>query len=397
MRISTAMLHQQGVGSMLEQQAQLARTQQQLASNRKWTSAADDPVAYAAAEALDRQIAQTDRYTSNAQMSRHRLLMEEDALAEGVDILQRVRELTVRANSAGQSADSRAAIALELHELREQLLAVANRDDGQGRYLFAGSVDAQAPFSWNGSALLYGGDQRVRSVQIGASRSIAEGDAGDTVFMGLRSGNGAFAVSADAANTGAAQLTAAKLFDADAWGDTAYTVTFTGGGYEIVNTSGDIVQSGSYEAGSAIRFNGVELTFGGVPADGDRFTLAASQPIDVVSLVDTLAALVAQPQDGAAQRAQWQTALQQRLSELDAAQSRISDVRAGVGLRLAAAESAEGQLSAQRVHAQEALSELRDLDYAEAAARLQQQLVALQAAQQTYLRVQGLSLFDYLR
>src|SRR5690606_14941570 len=117
---------------------------------------------------------------------------------------------------------------------------------------------------------------------------------------------------------------------ADAWGGAAYTVTFIGGGYEIVNTSGDIVQSGSYEAGSAIRFNGVELAFGGVPADGDRFTLAASQPIDVVSLVDTLAALVAQPQDGAAQRAQWQTALQQRLSELDAAQSRISDVRAGV-------------------------------------------------------------------
>ena len=397
MRISTSMLHAQGLAAMQRQQTQLSQTQNQLASNLKWSSAADDPAGYAAAQGLDRQLAQLDQYQSNAAAARHRLLIEEDALAEGTDLLQRTRELAIQANSAGQSPESRAAIALELQSLREQLLAVANRDDGQGRYLFAGSSDAAPPFTWSGAAAQYGGDQQVRTTQIGGSRSIAEGDAGDAVFQNLRTGNGRFAVAAEAANTGSSQLTGAKLHDAALWDGGSYTLSFTAGGYEVRDASNSVIQSGSYSAGSALRFRGVELSFSGTPADGDSYRIAPSQTQDALALVDKLARLVAQPQDSAAARAQWQTALQQGLSELETAQTHFSNVRSGIGLRLSAAEDAVNQIGAQQVHTQEALSDLRDLDYAEAASRLQQQLTALQAAQQTYMRVQGLSLFDYLR
>ena len=43
------------------------------------------------------------------------------------------------------------------------------------------------------------------------------------------------------------------------------------------------------------------------------------------------------------------------------------------------------------------LSDLRDLDYAEALARMNQQLVGLQAAQMSYSQISQLSLFNYLR
>ncbi|HEY0973302.1 MAG TPA: flagellar hook-associated protein FlgL [Solimonas sp.] len=397
MRVSTGMLHQQGLAAMQRQQAQLAQTQNQLATNRKWASAADDPAGYAAAQGLDRQLAQLTQHQSNAEAARHRLLMEENALAESVDLMQRARELAIQANSAGQSAESRAVIAKELALMRESLLALANRDDGQGRYLFAGSADAQAPFSWSGGAALYAGDQQVRTAQIGSARSIAEGDAGDAVFLNLSTGNGRYAVSADASNSGSSQLTATKLYDAGLWDGGSYSVTFNAGTYEVRDAGNAVIQSGSYQAGSVVRFRGVELSFSGVPADGDRYSVAPSQTQDALALVDKLARLIASPQDDAAARARWQTALQQGLSELDAAQLHFSDLRAGVGLRLSAADDAADLASAQRVQVQDALSDLRDLDYAEAASRLQQQLTALQAAQQTYLRVQGLSLFDYLR
>ena len=42
------------------------------------------------------------------------------------------------------------------------------------------------------------------------------------------------------------------------------------------------------------------------------------------------------------------------------------------------------------------LSDLRDVDIAEAASRLSLQITALEAAQQTLVRVQGLSLFRLL-
>ena len=46
---------------------------------------------------------------------------------------------------------------------------------------------------------------------------------------------------------------------------------------------------------------------------------------------------------------------------------------------------------------EQSLSEVQDLDYAEAVSRLNQQLLSLQAAQQAFVKVQGLSLFNYLR
>ncbi len=397
MRISSAWLHQQGVAAMQKQQVQLAQTQNQIAANSKWTRAADNPAGYASAEGLDRLVAQTKQYESNAAASRHRLLLEEGALAQGVDLMQHARELVIQANSAGQSPESRATLAKELAGLREQLLAVANTDDGQGRYLFAGSADAAAPFSWSGGAAHYAGDSQVRSAQIGSARSLAEGDAGSDVFMNLKTGNGRFSVTADTANTGTAQLTAARTTDAALWDGGTYSVSFTTSGYEVRDASNSLIESGSYTAGDTIRFRGAELSFSGAPAAGDQFEVSPSTQQDAMALIDRLAKLLVEPQDTAAQRAQFQTAMQQGLSELDAATTHFSDLRAGVGLRLGAVDDAIDQLGARKLQAQSALSELRDLDVVEAASRLQQQLATMQAAQQVYARVQGLSLFDYLR
>jgi flagellar hook-associated protein 3 FlgL len=44
-----------------------------------------------------------------------------------------------------------------------------------------------------------------------------------------------------------------------------------------------------------------------------------------------------------------------------------------------------------------ALSDLRDLDYAQALTQMNQQLVGLQAAQLSYTKISGLSLFNYLK
>ena len=45
---------------------------------------------------------------------------------------------------------------------------------------------------------------------------------------------------------------------------------------------------------------------------------------------------------------------------------------------------------------QRTISDIQDLDIAEAIGRLQLQMVSLQAAQQTFVRTQNLSLFNYL-
>ena len=72
-------------------------------------------------------------------------------------------------------------------------------------------------------------------------------------------------------------------------------------------------------------------------------------------------------------------------------------VRAGTGNRLATLDATADARSAENVSLSSTLSSLRDVDYAEAATQLSLHLTALEAAQRTMVRVQGLSLFDALR
>ena len=243
MRVSTSLLHQRSLDLMQMQQQSLLRTQTQLATQQKLLSAADNPGDWAAAMGMDQLLAQASRYQSNAQAAQHRLSLEETALAEGMDVLAHARELAIQGNSSTQSPETRAVIAQELAGLREQLLAIANRDDGQGRYLFAGARDDAAPFAWTGSAASYGGDDAPRMLPIGNARSIAVGDAGSAVFMGLRTGDGRVQVGADAANTGAMHLQQAVVRDAAAYDGSSFSLRFTGGTVEIRDAADNLLET----------------------------------------------------------------------------------------------------------------------------------------------------------
>lgn len=398
MRISTAYAYEQGVAQMMRQQEQLTKTQTELSSNQKWQTAADDPAGWAQAQTYDQLVAQTQQYTAAAQSAQQRLQLSEDTIASGVGLLQHVRELVVQANTASQSADTRKTIADELYAVRDQLLALANTTDGQGRYLFGGADDGSAPFSWNGSSASYAGDQTTVTAQIGSARSVAQNDPGDGVFMGLAIGNGTFTVGGAAGNSGSAAISNASLADAALWDGGSYTLRFTAADhYEIVDAGGSVLQAGDAGDGTTISFRGAALTLSGTPAAGDSFAIAPSGTQDMFAMIDQLANLLTAPQDTAAQKAQFQTALQQGLATLQTAEDRLSDVRSGIGIRLDAIDDALDVAAAQGEHATAAASALRDVDYADAISRLQLQMTTLQAAQQVYTQVRGLSLFDYLR
>ncbi|TDU31026.1 flagellar hook-associated protein 3 FlgL [Panacagrimonas perspica] len=397
MRVSTAALHAQGVANILRNQSALAKTQNELALATRLVSAKDDPGAWARAAGLDQQVAQFARYQDNASVVEHRLGLEETALTSATEVLDRVRELALQANSANASRDARQSIAQEMQSQLEQLLAISNSGDGEGRYLFAGTNDGSAPFSMAAVGANYSGNASQRLMDIGPERSVALGDTGAQVFQNLRGGNGTFAVSAAAGNTGTVKLDGAKVFDASAWDGGSYTVSFAAGNYQVHDAGNTLVASGAYQSGTAIRFRGAELTLSGAPVDGDSVSVTPSQTQDMFTVVQNMIALVSAMPADAAGRAHEQTNFFGALQELDTAMERVMSVRATVGHRLNAVDDAGSQIEALDVQANSTLSSLRDLDYAEATARLNLQMTALQAAQQSYSRIQGMSLFDFLR
>jgi flagellar hook-associated protein 3 FlgL len=86
----------------------------------------------------------------------------------------------------------------------------------------------------------------------------------------------------------------------------------------------------------------------------------------------------------------------QALNNLDQALGHVLEIRSDVGVRLSQVDNQRSINESFTLQLQDTLSDIQDVDYAEAISRLNLQLTALQAAQQTYVKVQGLSLFNYL-
>jgi flagellar hook-associated protein 3 FlgL len=85
------------------------------------------------------------------------------------------------------------------------------------------------------------------------------------------------------------------------------------------------------------------------------------------------------------------------ITDIDAAMNNVLTVRAKVGARLNAIDSQNSINNSYVTETQSALSKVQDLDYASAISSFNQQNLALQAAQNSYTKVQGLSLFNYIR
>ena len=167
MRVSTLGAFNNGLNLMQRLQSALDHTQRQISSGRRILTPSDDPVASARALGIRESIARLDQFDRNANIATNRLAQEEVALQSANNVLQRVRELTLQANNGTQSNESRAQIAVELDELLDQLVQIANQKDGAGAFLFSGNLQDTQPVSRTALGFTYNGDQGQRFIQIG--------------------------------------------------------------------------------------------------------------------------------------------------------------------------------------------------------------------------------------
>ena len=87
-----------------------------------------------------------ERYNVNIDRSINRLSQAENAIGSSVQVLQRIHELSIQARNDTYNAGDRAAIAMEIKNLREQMLSLANSRDANGQYIFAGYKVETQPF-----------------------------------------------------------------------------------------------------------------------------------------------------------------------------------------------------------------------------------------------------------
>jgi flagellar hook-associated protein 3 FlgL len=397
MRTSSKTLQLQWLADIYRRQAEIARVQKQVTSGLRISTAKDDPAGAAQVVSLRQGLDRLANYAANAEAARRRLSLEENALDEMGDAVARVRELAVQAGSGAQTPDTRRAIATELREIFASLVDLANAQDGEGRYLFAGNEVAGEPVTVVAGIAQYNGDAGVRVQRIGDSRTVREGDAGSEVFFAIRNGNGTFFVQPGTANQGTGYFTSATVTDAAAWAPDNYTITFTSAtDWSATNSAGATIASGTWSPGAAITFAGATVALDGQPAAGDTFLVRTSVNRSMFGMLNGLITGLDADSVSPQGRAAFQNMLNATLLNLDRVEEQLNDVRSSVGARLAAVDeqnSSNGELALQL---ESTLSTLRDVDYAQAVSRLETELTGLEAAQKVFAQTRTLSLFDLL-
>ncbi|HEY6642622.1 flagellar hook-associated protein FlgL [Povalibacter sp.] len=402
MRLSTQSYYNRSINAMLEQQSALSRIQNQVASGKKINSPADDPIAAVHIIELERSKQEYEQYDKNSALARGRLTLEEQSLADAGNALQRVRELILQASNTGTlSASDRESIAVELASRLQEIQDIGNRQDSNGEYLFAGFSTRTQPFAGVGSGVTYYGDQGARQLQVGPTQRVADSHSGFDVFMNISEGNGTFVTSAGATNTGSASIDVGSVRNPGTWVRDDYTLTFTSPTtWEITDSAtptANVVATGPYTSGGVIAFRGVQVTISGAVAAGDTFAIEGSGTENVFDTLQGVIDALRVPTGGGTATAQLNVALSGGLQQVDQAIDHFLGVRGEVGARLSALDTADAAREDLSIDRASTLSDLRDLDYAEALARMNQQMVALQAAQLSYSQISQLSLFDYLR
>ena len=395
MRVSTTTFQSDAVAQMDELRTAMSQTQQDLSTGLKVRTASDDPTGMAQVNQMNMELSASSQYVANSNTAQTNLQFELQAMSDATNIMQSANSLAVQANSSTLSASQRQDIAAQLRQDMQSLVAIANRTDSAGRYLFGGYANGSAPFSQSGSAVSYNGANAVIQVQITQTQSISVGDTGSSAFMNIPSGNGTFVTSAAATNTGSASITPGSVSNPTQWVPGTYTLSFTNPtGYQITDSGGTVVATGAYTDGSTITFNGAQFAISGTPAVGDNFTIA---PAGTTSAFAALSNLVTALSSTTLNNGQLATQISAGILQINNSITNFSNVSASVGARLNAITMAQSSAQTNQTSLKANISAITDTDYAAATTQLGTEELALQAAQQSYASIARLSLFQFIK
>ena len=407
MRISTAQMTNAGVRELLLRQAELQHTQLQLSTQKRVLTPSDDPVAATSINFLRTEIAQLEQFNRNGDVANASNVLEENVLTSSTDILFRLRSLMVEMGNGTYGEKELNAIAVEMRQRLDELVGLANTKNASGDYLFSGSKVKVQPFTRDAAGnYVYNGDQNQRFLRVSSGVVVPVSDPGFDVYMNVKNGNGKFVTSSNPANTGTGIISPGSYqappnflaepytitFGVDINGDTTYTVT--GDVSAAVITPPTL-----WQEGDEITFNGITTEIDGIPgtAPGDQFHINPSSSQDLFTTIQNLLTAVENFDGRAAGRAQFINVLNTSQETMNRNMENIDIVRGRIGSRLNAVDSEIDSNLALLVTSKTALSDVEDLDMVEASTRFSRQLIVLEAAQQSFVRVRDLNLFNFLR
>jgi flagellar hook-associated protein 3 FlgL len=411
MRISTSQQFQQSLNIMLSQQSALASTQNQISSGSSINVASDNPAGAAQVLALNHLLALNDQTSADIDSATTRLQTETSVLSAISDALGPAIGATTAVINGVLSPADQASMATQLIGIRSNLLQLVNSTDASGSALFAGTSTTLTPFVLNpDGSVTYSGNNGQQMVSVGGGLQLPNSDPGSAVFMQVPAGNGSFLASAGAGNTGTLVVTNSSVVDAGAFatataaGPINYTITFgangtwsatnASDGTPVIDASTGQPATGTLTDGGSISFNGITLAATGTPAAGDSVSVQSGT---TENMFTTLTNMINALQSGTGDSATLSNVMNRAKDAFNQQLNSVLNTQTELGGRLDILQQQGTTQAGLTVTFKAALSNVQGVDLASAISNLTLQSTALQASQQVFAKVQGLSLFNFIQ
>lgn len=422
MTIGNALFGRIAIDNFGKIQSEISDLQGRISSGKNDPRPSADPMRAAQLSAMREQTGTVDRFTDNARLAADRLGHADLALDEVSSIGRQFLNIAQQASNDTTTPEGRAALKAQAVALRQALLAAANRTDTMGEPLFAG-LSGKTPFVDGAQGVTYQGDGGRSVLRMTETMILATSLNGGEVFQSIPTAGGAkgdmFKMVDDLIATLSSPLAEARPYHTISESgvltplagregqNLAFTLTGPKGSARIES---EVAKGAPGPLADAINAasseTGVTAT---VTADGKGVALFAFRTTFKVSDLSwdgdpraPVATLVATDETGA-MKGQVSGLRDARLTA-DAmvgafgdATNHLAAQRAEAGALASLADKNLDALAARKVRLQEAVAGLEDLDVAAALTRLQTLLLTEQASQQSFVKISGTSLFDYLR
>jgi flagellar hook-associated protein 3 FlgL len=407
MRISTGQLYERSIQAVLNNQANLSDIQQQLSSGKKLLRPSDDPVGAAQVIRLTEDIELIAQYKKNSNLLVNSLEQEETVLSSVNTAIDRARVLMIQSGNGIVGTDDRKAIGIEISQIRDQIFDLMNSRNPEGEYIFAGFQSGSPAFSFNPSAAgdkyRFEGDAGENKIQVSDSVSLQVNNSGYNVFENVL----ARLKSTISGSVGATDVSLNVKGQAafDKFHETNYNaITPANNEFQISILSvtqaqitnvvtGAVLDTVDFSSGSSFQYKGLEFSMTGTPGDTVNFQLESPQKKNIAETLNDF--VIALNNENIA-NSDFDEALTDVLAGVDNSLTHVATAISKIGGRRNTADAVFASNLDLDISNKTARSNIEDVDYAEAVSELSRQETALQAAQATFSRVTGTSLFDYI-
>ena len=428
MQISSKLFNQQQLKQFSSTTEDLQNIQDKISSGQNILRASDDPVGSVELSGLNVVKSQIEQFERNVNSATGKLTLLDKSLENLSNTMIRAQELVIQASSDTLGASDREAIALEVDQMKKEILGLANSQDSNGSYLFSGYKTNTMPFVEDLSGKIsYKGDRGLSSLAISETRVMETSIDGGTLFQAVKNSSGEnvsiFLMLEDVSNsirtassgvealkaTGNADLTFQNnnpgewTFDLSGnLGSATITTEITGEDpSEFVRQIN--LSSGTTGITAAINADGITI----------NLTDSANGSIEIKNLAvfginsaqkEPTSFFTVQPKDGAGnslgniQKLFDNNQLpSKQIDNIFSTQVHISNNRGSVGARTNSLLRQNDLLVDRRTAIEKDVSDLNDADLATLVTNMQSMLTSMQASQQSFVKISQLNLFDYLR